>query len=367
MSLAGKLTFSVGWDGYRVTSVEVRSSRPQAACLLEGKTVEEAMRLVPLLFGICGKAQTVAARSAAQAAQNLCGDKQLMLRQRRLVALEAAQEHLWRLLVDWPNRLGLPAKQGLMMEWVKRISISRGDDDVLALGEAMLTMIEQDVLDESLDCWAATLERAERTPMRGLAGASLEMLRGLEPLHSGHPVFGHFLPRQAACLWGNELQPYLDGHFAVRPLWRNAPAEAGALALHHQIPLLAELLRTGHAASARYLARLVDWVSCVRLLRGEASSTELRLDACKLGKNAGLACVDTARGLLLHYIEVALGQIVRYVIVAPTEWNFHPAGPFVQTLRSLRADDAASLYQRINILILAFDPCVEYEVNLHHA
>ena len=43
---------------------------------------------------------------------------------------------------------------------------------------------------------------------------------------------------------------------------------------------------------------------------------------------------------LLHLMQVKDGRVGRYVIVAPTEWNFHPQGAFVGELSAVRRQRA---------------------------
>jgi hypothetical protein len=49
----------------------------------------------------------------------------------------------------------------------------------------------------------------------------------------------------------------------------------------------------------------------------------------------GFAAVETSRGRLGHWTRLSRdGKIEDYAIVAPKEWNFHPAGPFGVSHRS---------------------------------
>ena len=55
-------------QGRRIVQVEVDNPRPQAARVLVGRTVDEALRLVPTLFSLCSHAQRIAATAACVAA-----------------------------------------------------------------------------------------------------------------------------------------------------------------------------------------------------------------------------------------------------------------------------------------------------------
>ena len=60
-------------------------------------------------------------------------------------------------------------------------------------------------------------------------------------------------------------------------------------------------------------------------------------------------------------------KVTDYVIVAPTEWNFHPDGAFAQDMRGLEERDAERLQQLAHIEALSLDPCVAYEVEMRNA
>jgi hypothetical protein len=74
---------------------------------------------------------------------------------------------------------------------------------------------------------------------------------------------------------------------------------------------------------------------------------------------------------ILHPLHPPAGKIrlsgsciADYLIVAPTEWNFHPAGAFRAELVGLRAADAGAVKRRVCLLALALDPCVFYNVRV---
>ena len=60
----GGVLLTVGWAGEQIVSARVDCRRPQAAKLLEGRPVAEAVALAPKLFSLCGCAQGAAARLA---------------------------------------------------------------------------------------------------------------------------------------------------------------------------------------------------------------------------------------------------------------------------------------------------------------
>jgi Ni,Fe-hydrogenase I large subunit len=150
------------------------------------------------------------------------------------------------------------------------------------------------------------------------------------------------------------------------PTLAGQAAETGVLARQAGAPLVADLLAAGKRVAARIAARHAELDF---LARGLLAPDLLNgwLDAAPLGEGVGLARVETARGLLLHLMQVKDGRVAAYVIVAPTEWNFHPQGAFVGEIVGSPAatrDEAEMLARR---LALALDPCVNYEVVVEYA
>jgi Ni,Fe-hydrogenase I large subunit len=58
------------------------------------------------------------------------------------------------------------------------------------------------------------------------------------------------------------------------------------------------------------------------------------------------------------------GRIADYRIVAPTEWNFHPQGPFVRLLTGANIGTGALARRRVERLAFVFDPCIAVGVEI---
>lgn len=128
--------------------------------------------------------------------------------------------------------------------------------------------------------------------------------------------------------------------------------------------LAAWIARRGPGAGARLLARLLELAELPRRLRAEPDpGRESRVvRAWPLEENAGMAGVETSRGLLIHVARLKDGKVADYRIVAPTEWNFHPAGPLAQALAGL--ETGAGLESAARLVSQSLDPCVAYAVEL---
>ena len=84
-----------------------RTTSPGGADRLIGRGAAEAAKLAPVLFSIGRRAHAVAASAAVNAARS--GEMHVTtVEEERAVAAEAAQEHLWRLLLDWPPMFERP-------------------------------------------------------------------------------------------------------------------------------------------------------------------------------------------------------------------------------------------------------------------
>jgi Ni,Fe-hydrogenase I large subunit len=153
--------------------------------------------------------------------------------------------------------------------------------------------------------------------------------------------------------------------FCAAPIWQGEPAETGAVARKVEHSLLAAWIAgRGRGSGARQLARLLELAELPQHLRGGLASggrAEV-IRAWPLGDNAGMAGVETSRGLLIHVVRLKDGKIADYRIVAPTEWNFHPAGPLAQALA--RLETGASLEAAARLVSQSLDPCVAYAVEL---
>ena len=81
--------------------------------------------------------------------------------------------------------------------------------------------------------------------------------------------------------------------------------------------------------------------------------------ALALGAAQALAWCEMPRGLLLHWVQLdAHDRVQDYRVLAPTEWNFHPAGALARAVAALAPEDTAAA----QLLAAAFDPCVACSV-----
>jgi Ni,Fe-hydrogenase I large subunit len=373
--IEGELNVVLRWDGQSVTGVDVRSTRPFAAArILARRTTAAAAATVPMLFSVCGGAQRAAAVSALAAAGAADVDADAV-RDSNGVALETIQEHVWRLLIDWPQAMGRAPNATPVAAVRHRIAAAArtadgrgtlGDPAAMRnLGAELSGLAAQAIYGmppaawvdlataEALDAWTAraatpcaTLLHAMQAEMPALGRSAVRLMPA---------------PTRGALL--RVVVPAQDGDpdFERAPTWEGAPVETGALARTARHPIVSALiLRNGHAAATRYVARLVDLAWALRgICQGSHDDSERPwVQAFAVGKAEGCAAVQTARGLLVHRVRVESGRVVDYRIVAPTEWNFHPRGALASGLAGLPAGSRRELQTHARIAVQALDPCV---------
>jgi uptake hydrogenase large subunit len=367
MNLEGRIDIALQPRGGAPAKVHIHSTRPQLAQkLLAGRTPEEVVHLVGLIFSLCGKAQRVAAEVACTAALGAQPDAAAGQARNADVLLELAQEHAWRLLLNWPEQAGAPFGIAPDMASLLLLRQSAGDparfaatlDDLLhtkLLGETAADWLARDLI--GFDAW----RRAGRTPTArlfaalgdgadaGISQVALLPSLGLLPDEAARDLARRALETPAFC---------------AQPMWNDAPAETGALARLVEQPLLAAWIeQRGRGAGARLLARLLELAALPgRLSAGLPEPGPALVRAWSLGDNAGIAGVETSRGLLLHVVCLQAGKVAEYRIVAPTEWNFHPAGALAQALSGLVPGDG--LAARARLVAQSLDPCVAFGIEV---
>ncbi len=378
--LEGELRVGLGWDGYRVDRASVRLVRPfHAIRIMEGKPAERAVKQIPMLFSVCGKAQGVAAELALEAAGTVGPDAIVRRAREGRVLAEAIQEHLWRILLDWPQALGRngrPEPMALLRGRIARAvqdnvrpADARASQDLAVfidgfLAEHVFGMKAAQWLQlESIDRFEKWL-RSSITPTAALFGE----------LWNGAGRWGRsdisLLPEFDRDALLKRIAPELKNNpeFARCPSWSDAPAETGALARMCGHALIQAMLQAeGNTVAVRMIARLVEIAALSSRLRQLAVSPPTSpswILAVHAAAGVGIARVETARGMLLHFLQLDADRVARYAIVAPTEWNFHPAGACVEGLRGLESREPLDLRKKAELMVASLDPCVPWHVNV---
>lgn len=327
----GVLQLTLAWDGKEIVSAEIVSTRPMLAKALRGLPVARVSGIIPRVFSLCRHAQNAAARLSIQAAQGRCVAVDEAQDLGLAVAVEAIVEHLSHLLMAWPPLLQKPGRARRIEEfglWRKRL---------LAVVDAAAAA----TLGVDLSNWLADLEAPPFDDPLAAAAVAL-------------------LPQLSAAEWVPLVDPE---DFATRPTFAGQAAETGVLARHAGDPGVALLLADGQRIQARLAARLLElrWLAAGLV---DPSRLSALVDASVVAVGCGLARVETARGTLLHRVELAADCVEDYRIIAPTEWNFHPQGAFFREMSGYPAQTRDEARIRAARLALSLDPCVPSELRI---
>ena len=321
-----------------VTAATIRSTRPkQLGRLFHGRRADEAAALARVLFTLCGRAHGAAAAIAGAAALGRpLGDDDLR-REAVGVLAERVFETLRACVMGWPPaqphtvaalRATLVAAQALAK--------GGGEDVLAALRRAAAALgfgEDEPAADTALGRILRDCEAAPALPSIPL-----------DPLTPGDDA------AVAAALLADE-------DFAAAPELPGRRPETGAFARVHP---------DGSAFSDRARARLLDvrqaFAELEALVLGDAPPGPGLIACGRLGERSAYAAIETARGRLYHALSCDnMDRILIYGMVAPTDWNFHPRGPFVGRVLGARLGRAEMARDAAEKLALLLDPCCAFE------
>ncbi|NJD26157.1 MAG: hypothetical protein FIB06_12200 [Betaproteobacteria bacterium] len=169
---AGSLGVKARWRAGELAGLAVALRRPPVAGLLSGRSPAQALAIIPRLYSLCAAAQQAAAAAALAAATGASAPPV----DHRGLWIECLHEHLWRLLLDWPQALGLPGEPAAFAAWRR----ARGDDGVFAASEAAVAAALQGVVARGRERRGAA--GVEPAPERMAAADCLAALRSGEAM-----------------------------------------------------------------------------------------------------------------------------------------------------------------------------------------
>ncbi|MDT4290180.1 Ni,Fe-hydrogenase I large subunit [Methylomonas sp. MO1] len=381
MTPAGEITIELTHRAGQVAAVKIGSTRPEAAQVLVGKTPEQVLSMVPLLFSLCGNAQAYAALMACRAALQMTAEPEADAARECLVQLETVREHAWRILLDWPVLLGRLADKTALAALLKLDRQFKSclfkDGEAFKLDSQLqvdgpflqtllvelTSLIDKAIFAGGLSGFLAISDEAHLHDWldvnTGLAAQLLNAVYQRDwPALGSSLVVG--LPELDSAELNRQMQNTDPLAFCRTPQWQGRCFETTPLSRQQALPLLADLhSRYGNGVLLRFVAVLLEVAAIPQRVKS-MGGTMLAYAA----DGVGLAQVQAARGLLIHRLELRQGRVYDCRIVAPTEWNFHPDGVLAQGLKSLQADAVDGLRQQAEWLINAVDPCVQYRLVL---
>ncbi len=344
-----KIIFDMKADGRVVLTSNRTDSVTQ---LLVGRKPEEVLELLPLMFSICAKSHLAAARAALGMG--------IQRRDRLLVLAENAREHLLRIMLGWkPEETREPVPAQPVMALIVEIEKAEANAEQSAIIEGLSNYLEIHVFGCTCDEFLR-LEDAGQF-LGWLDANDTGTTAYLQEIISKEwPALGavaaNFLPEICDVDLHNQLGQ--DG-FTQQPDWLGNPCETGPLARQKGHPLLKDMVgKYGAGLLARMVARLIDLARIPDQMKDEFSPS--------VSQN-GLGIIETARGRLVHSAKLVNGVVAEYLILAPTEWNFHTNGVAVQSLEAIPAANSELLVHQARAVIEAIDPCVEFELRVANA
>ena len=375
MTIEGRIDVTLELEAGHCARVVVVSSRPLHVWkALEGRSVDEALKLLPLMSSICSSAQAVAGVRACEAALGVEVDPREHAAREAVVAAEVLQNHLWFWLVTAQELAGavpdLIALRRARTRLAEAMVAVMGKGPWLRLG-GMERTPDVDALTRALDAVQAELRAAGLVSvaqsvkqLSAGTGPVADVLRvGFEaPLRSvgqtSAPAESFDAAFVADALWN------VPG-FARAPTGRLGPLELGPLVSTADHPLIrAAVASMGHGVGARLVARSVETCATFEALRQIAQNLQQQSSAARpaRGSGRGFGTAATSRGPVLHTVEIEQRQIVGWRVVAPTEWTFHPEGPVRGALVGLAAPDVQEATRWARWAVATLDPCVEFRV-----
>lgn len=373
--------------------VILNSSRPlQAAKIFIGKTPEQTLDTIPLLFNICGVAQSRAALAAIEKNLGIKSRSELETARDMLMLVENAKEHLLRIFIDWPELFKLkinasqlpylsqmlPAFKSALFHDAQAFNMhSRLNDEYRNtdyLIDKLEQYLQQHVFAQNCEDWLQiqNIHQLQQWAQQcdSIAAHTIHVICNQGWPSQGLTDFQHLPELDEATLLekfnGRDAQ-----QFIAQPQWHGQCYETTTLNRQYEQPLIRALHNEFHSTLiTRWLARLVELASIPHQLRSlqqqlnEQKNTTAE-NACNK-KAQGLKQVEATRGRLIHHVEIKQGRIENYQILAPTEWNFHPRGLVAKSLCSIANCNPVDEIETIaHLMINTIDPCVAYRLRIH--
>lgn len=392
-NIEGKLNIDIYPQRSNGARIELNSSRPlQVTKLFIGKTPEQTLDMLPLLFSICGVAQSHAALSAIEQNLGCSRNKKLDTARNILVLVENTKEHLCRTFLDWPKLFDVDNNVKNMAYLSQMINKFKAtlfvSSDAFSLSSQLsptfkdtnylIDKLEQYLQDnvfciplenwlqvnssQALSNWAQHCDSIAANSIQYLYQHNW-LAAGLSD-HQPLPVLDDQFLTEAFDAVNAE-------QFIAQPQWQGQCCETTCLTRQYQQALIKALSdEFNNGLMTRWAARLVELAKLPQQLRSHLSQLnqahEYDVNIENTSTSFGLSQVEAARGRLIHRVNIEHGLVNHYQILAPTEWNFHPQGLVAKTLDSLiKNNKAAELEKLSHIMINAIDPCVGYQLRIH--
>lgn len=393
--IVGKISAELHWQAGRIVNLSVSSSRPaEMGRLFAGRSVSDIARMLPLLFSACSVGQRLALARAVEQCRGVGVARDVALARQLMLQLENCRELLLRLLQHWvPSTAGQTAGQAVEHSVVLQqlqgliTGVQRRLGYLLEPCATHHTKLNADQFRDQIQGEQRYLARQLQSMLVPLLGMPAQQfpdwIQTAAPEYSLNAVLLMPLVKLqrefAAVRLGPDLPGLPDLHqpeqqkilksdyaqvqqtlFCATPVWQQQCCETGSYSMSHDA--LQGFKQQGwHELSCRYAAVLLQLSHIPGIMLQGSSDVLLHLQN---PAQAGYGVVDTARGQLLHRIDIEGERVKRYQIVAPTEWNLHPAGLLAAKLQGVETETELQALSLCRKMLLLADPCVEFEIKL---
>lgn len=374
--------------------VDIQSYRTtNASQVFISQPPQKVLDIAPLLFSICGIAQTSAAVHAMHAAKDIpVTNPQLIKAQSIFVQVETARESLLKLLHNIPLLLDMTNHQQAAFTYIGQLvpsfkSVLFQNGSLFSMSQAEHFDIQQDSICQLSDDLDAFITEyilgmpAERfldfthaddlnqwiSRHDTLATRITQKILAHDWASQGHtdsPCLP--LPEIQLDTIANKLGSDEADTFIQQPVLDDSHYETGIFARQWDNPLIKALRKqTGTGLLSRWMAKLIELAKTTgqirQLLQGD-NHPDIQTASTRDG--LGIASIEAARGRLIHLSEIHDDKITDYRILAPTEWNFHPQGTVFKCLSAIQSSSTEERKTLADFLIHVIDPCVTYKLEV---
>jgi len=387
--IEGILKVKLRTQGGKVAAIKVQSTRPlRLPRIFHGRSTDEVLTMIPRLYGSNPAAQSYAAVTAFESALGLSTKDTSMALRNLVVKTEILYEHLLRLLFDWPRLVGespftadterFQSQLNRFREAVDPQSEAfafnqRGFRPELGLAQQILQEISQGLEERlynlPLPQWLHLGPEEMARWMRESNSLGAQMMRDLAEL--GHGSLGKGRVKGLPWLSVKEIREDLRirdaEEYAQQPTLKGEVYETTPLSRMLGNGSMGELRSMfGDGLTLRLLSRLRETAQCAGELGVDlAQPQKSHLFGQPRGvATQGISQIEAARGKLIHHVELDGHKVKNYLILAPTDWNFHPKGILAYSLVGQPHQSAAKTKQMAELMVHALDPCVGCEVSL---
>ena len=375
--IEGNIVINCNWTPQGAEQISVVSTRStQISRIFQGQEFDKATSLLPVFFTLCSNAHTSAALVASNNYSTM--SEEVSKHYQFAVMLETLKEHLIRILLYWPKLFNLPKvefpfhkltqlinsllektfHQGKIANGIKKEFSSIDTSNEI---ELLKKLIESWLIGQSISSWKekSDFEKLKnwKTSTRSIIANILKLIENnnwQQQAQTDIEFLPQFNQKQIGSLFS-------DKQISSIPTWKKRCCETSCLSRYKDNSLISSINNVyGNGLYTRIVAKVVELVDLMSFLEKKESASIISSFS-----DVGIASVETARGRLIHRVELEGNHIKKFQIIAPTEWNFHPEGAIASGLSNIVAKSKCEFNKLAQIFISALDPCVNHQLRVY--